>query len=74
MLNSQPFFVAGVEDPGTARNNALGAFFMFISTFILAAVGIWYDAKDKQDSIEIEGHSETEYQLAGDFPNYGTST
>ena len=47
---------------------------MFISTFILSAVGIWYDAKDKQDSIEIEGYSETEYQLAGDFPNYGTST
>lgn len=71
MLNSQPFFVGGLEDPELARNNAIGAFVMFVCTFVLSAVGMWYDSNTKQDQIETEGFSESEYQLSGDFPNYG---
>jgi hypothetical protein len=71
ILNSQPFFIAGVENPEEARDNAFGAFIMFISTFALSAVGMWYDTNIKQDQMDSEGNEETDYQLAGDFPNYG---
>jgi hypothetical protein len=73
MLNSQPFFINGIDDPTEARDNAFGAFVMFITTFIMSAIGMWYDSNIKQDQMETSGESETEYQLAGEFPNYGTN-
>lgn len=69
MVSSQPFFIAGIEDPEEARTSAFGAFAIFIVTFLLSALGIWYDAQNKAEPAE----PESEYQLStGDVPNYGT--
>ena len=74
MVSTQPFFIAGIEDADEARANAFGAFAMFIFTFIVSAIGMWYDAQNKQEPIEAGENGETDYQLAtGEFPNYGTS-
>jgi hypothetical protein len=73
MITTQPFFIAGIEDPEEARASAFGAFGMFIFTFILSAMGMWYDSQNKQEPIEAGENGETEYQRTGDFPNYGTS-
>mmetsp|Transcript_28861 Transcript_28861/g.48048 ORF Transcript_28861/g.48048 Transcript_28861/m.48048 type:complete len:103 (+) Transcript_28861:137-445(+) len=74
MLTTQPFFVGGIEDVDNAQKSAYGACFMFLFTFVVSAIGMWYDStfsKQKEDD-EIE----TDYQLAGaqEFPNYGTSS
>lgn len=76
MLHNQPFFILGIEDSKSARNNAFGAFVMFLATFVASSIGIWYDSNIQQDQIEsVDGHggSETEYQLAQDVPSYGTN-
>lgn len=76
MLNAQPFFITGIDNATEARDNAFGAFVMFITTFIISAIGMWYDANIEKDQMETPdgpGESETEYQLAGEFPNYGTN-
>ena len=73
MLTTQPFFIGGIEDSEEARANAFGAFGMFMFTFILSALGMWYDSM-KQEPVEAGENGETEYQLSGgEFPNYGTS-
>jgi hypothetical protein len=70
MLSSQPFFIGGIEDADNARTSAFGACGMFVFTFIISALGIWYDAQNKE-----EPESEGEYALATDeVPNYGTSS
>lgn len=71
MLQTQPFFIAGIEDPEQARDNAFGATGMFLVCFILSIAGIYYDGK-KADASASE--PEGEYQLSGDgVPTYGTS-
>ena len=74
MISTQPFFIAGIEDPEEARASAFGAFGMFIFTFICSGLGMWYDSQNKQEPIEGGENGETDYQRStGDFPNYGTS-
>ncbi len=75
MLTTQPFFVGGIEDVDNAQKSAYGACFMFLFTFVVSAIGMWYDSTfggKSSASDEIDTH----YQLAGapEFPNYGTST
>jgi hypothetical protein len=75
MLTTQPFFIGGIEDVDNAQKSAYGAFFMFLFTFVVSAIGMWYDSTfSKQQSAD--GEIETDYQLAGaqEFPNYGTSS
>lgn len=74
MISKQPFFMAGIEDIEEARASAFGAFGMFVFTFIMSALGIWYDSQNKESEIEDDENGETGYQLStGEFPNYGTS-
>ena len=69
MVSSQPFFIAGIEDAEEARASAFGAFAIFIVTFLLSAIGIWYDSQYKSEPVE----PESEYHLStGEVPNYGT--
>ena len=74
MLSTQPFFIGGIEDPETARNNAFGAMAMFIVTFAASIAGIYYDSNHKVESTgSVEGEPESEYQLAQDnVTSYGT--
>jgi hypothetical protein len=77
MITSQPFFISGIEDPVEARASAFGAFAMFLFTFAVSALGIWYDAQNKSDPMDSNGNGgETEYQLQGDQnqTNYGSSS
>ena len=71
MLQSQPFFILGVDDSKKARDNAFGAFVMFLATFVASSIGVWYDSNIQQD--QAVGSAETEYQLAQDVPSYGTN-
>jgi hypothetical protein len=76
LVSTQPFFIAGIEDPSETRNSAFGAMFMFVITFALSIGGIWYDGKHKMEPLggntkELDG----DYHLASDHvPSYGTST
>lgn len=81
MLQVQPFFIGGIEDPDEARNSAFGAMAMFIVTFSASLAGIWYDSNHKPEKTtggagagaEGDDEPEAEYQLAQDnVPSYGT--
>jgi hypothetical protein len=78
MLTTQPFFIGGIEDVDNAQKSAYGAFFMFLFTFVVSAIGMWYDSTfGSKGSSSDEDGIETDYQLAGgpqDYPNYGTSS
>ena len=78
MLTTQPFFIGGIEDVDNAQKSAYGAFFMFLFTFVVSAIGMWYDSTFGKSSAE-DDEIDTDYQLAGnngqqEFPNYGTSS
>lgn len=71
MITTQPFYIAGIENPEEAKTSAFGACGMFAFTFVASMLGIWYDSQNKSYSVESE-NGETGYQLAqGDYPNYG---
>ena len=73
MIHTQSFFIAGLEDVEEARTNAFGAFGMFIFTFAVSLVGIWYDSQYKSEPVSDSTEPEAEYRLAqGDVPTYGT--
>ena len=77
MLTTQPFFIGGIEDVDNAQKSAYGAFFMFLFTFVVSAIGMWYDSTFGKSSGAEDDEIDTDYQLAGgnqDFPNYGTSS
>ena len=78
MLTTQPFFIGGIEDVDNAQKSAYGAFFMFLFTFVVSAIGMWYDSTFGKSSGAEDDEIDTEYQLAGgsnqEFPNYGTSS
>jgi hypothetical protein len=79
MLTTQPFFIGGIEDVDHAQKSAYGAFFMFLFTFVVSAIGMWYDSTFGKSaaSAEMDDGIDADYQLAGgvqEFPNYGTST
>lgn len=72
MIQTQPFFIGGIEDDASARTSAFGAMGMFLFTFIASLVGIWYDSQYKAEPIDA---AEGQYQLAADnVPSYGTAT
>ena len=72
MIQSQSFFIAGLEDVDQARASAFGAMILFIATFSASIFGICYDSKYKVEPVAKE--DETAYYLSqGDVPTYGTS-
>jgi hypothetical protein len=75
MISTQPFFIHGIDNPDEAKTNAFGAMFMFIATFAVSLVGLWYDTHGKDKEVESAASApEAEYHLAtGDMPTYGTS-
>jgi hypothetical protein len=69
LIQTQPFFIAGIEDPEEARSSAFGAMGMFLFTFLASMFGIWYDSKSKPESID----EDTDYHLSSDnVQTYGT--
>ncbi|KAL7575567.1 hypothetical protein ACA910_020142 [Epithemia clementina (nom. ined.)] len=73
MLQFQPFFVGGIEDPEEAKKNAFGATGMFLVTFLASVMGIWLDSGNKAEPVDVNG-TEGDYQLASDdVPTYGTT-
>jgi len=51
MVNSQPFFIPGL-DTNKAPESALGAMFMFVFTFFVSAYGIYYDNQQKENEVD----------------------
>eukprot|EP00567_Pseudictyota_dubia_P000227 CAMPEP_0197466172 /NCGR_PEP_ID=MMETSP1175-20131217/64915_1 /TAXON_ID=1003142 /ORGANISM="Triceratium dubium, Strain CCMP147" /LENGTH=75 /DNA_ID=CAMNT_0043002203 /DNA_START=215 /DNA_END=442 /DNA_ORIENTATION=+ len=72
MIEFQPFYIGGLEDPEEAKKNAFGAAFIFIITFFLSAYGMWHDSRHKKE--EIDESNPENYQLsAGGAPaEYGS--
>lgn len=58
MLETQPFFITGIEDVEAAQQNALGAMLTFVVTFAISLFFIWKS-----------NGSEVEYDGAGDDKN-----
>jgi hypothetical protein len=77
MVTTQPFLIKGIDDADEARASAIGACAMFIFTFILSALGIWYDSQNKSEpevANNENGNGEYQLQTEENFPNYGTSS
>jgi len=80
MFSTQPFYIAGVEDPEVAKSSAFGACGIFTFVFVSSILGIWYDAQKKSEATTASPEDGTEsmasYQLAGEsnFPSYGTTS
>ncbi|KAK1747061.1 hypothetical protein QTG54_002405 [Skeletonema marinoi] len=55
LLQTQPFFITGIDDISTAKSNAFGAMGMFIATFGISLFGIMRTSDDKSDDLEGEG-------------------
>ena len=73
MIQSQSFFIAGLENDEEARTNAFGAMGMFLFTFVASLAGMWYDSRSKAEPVT-DGEEEGEYHLShGEMPSYGTS-
>eukprot|EP00527_Entomoneis_sp_CCMP2396_P009628 CAMPEP_0198136682 /NCGR_PEP_ID=MMETSP1443-20131203/305_1 /TAXON_ID=186043 /ORGANISM="Entomoneis sp., Strain CCMP2396" /LENGTH=102 /DNA_ID=CAMNT_0043797941 /DNA_START=157 /DNA_END=465 /DNA_ORIENTATION=- len=73
MLQTQPFFVGGIEDYDQAKSSAFGAAAMFLFCFVASVIGIYQDSGSKETADSNGTNGETEYQLASDVPTYGTS-
>merc|ERR1712151_435386 len=72
MLSTQPFYIGGIEDVGSAKVNAYGAMILFCVVFAASIFGIMYDSKHKKEETNTNGAEG--YQLnTGDRPNYGAS-
>jgi hypothetical protein len=76
MVTTQPFLIKGIDDADEARASAMGACAMFLFTFVLSALGIWYDSQNKSEPEVASENGNGEYQLQTEenFPNYGTSS
>lgn len=76
MLQTQPFFIKGIEDADASRTSAFGAMGMFMVAFVASLLGMWYDSQNKIEEETPSGQGgETEYQLAQDtVPTYGTAS
>lgn len=74
MIQTQSFYISGIEDPDQAKTNAYGAMGMFLFTFIASLVGIWYDSHfGKGADLVADGGEEGEYRLASDkMATYGS--
>lgn len=57
LLQTQPFFITGLDDISTAKSNAFGAMGMFIATFGISLFGIMRTPSDKiEDRSDIDGY------------------
>jgi len=71
IINSQPFFIAGIEDEDKAKTSAFGAMVMFVLTFVGSIFGIYHDSKQKGgDDMSPEGAEG--YQLNIGATEYGS--
>ncbi len=60
MVSTQPFFISGIHSAEHAKMSAFGAMAMFIVTFVLSIVGIYYDKahpKAEEAPEPLEGYS-----------------
>jgi len=59
MLTNQPFYISGIDDVDTARDNAFGAMIVFAVTFFLSLVGLHHDSRSKREDMDVgeEGYT-----------------
>jgi len=70
MIHTQAFYIAGLEDPDTAKGSAIGAMIMFLIACGLSIVGIMKDGEDKKEEIDNVGAEG--FQLNTSVPEYGS--
>mmetsp|Transcript_15706 Transcript_15706/g.22337 ORF Transcript_15706/g.22337 Transcript_15706/m.22337 type:complete len:104 (-) Transcript_15706:172-483(-) len=56
LLQTQPFFITGLDDISTAKSNAFGAMGMFIATFGISLFGIMRTSTDDREEVEDDGY------------------
>lgn len=56
LLQTQPFFITGIDDISTAKSNAFGAMGMFIATFGISLFGIMRTSGDKVEESEVDSY------------------
>lgn len=56
LLQTQPFFITGIDDISTAKSNAFGAMGMFIATFGISLFGIMRTSGDKVEESEADSY------------------
>jgi hypothetical protein len=56
LLQTQPFFITGIDDISSAKSNAFGAMGMFIATFGISLFGIMRTSGEKLEKNEAEGY------------------
>ena len=56
LLQTQPFFITGIDDISTAKSNAFGAMGMFIATFGISLFGIMRTSVDKVEESEVDSY------------------
>ena len=56
LLQTQPFFITGIDDISTAKSNAFGAMGMFIATFGISLFGIMRTSADKVEESEVDSY------------------
>jgi hypothetical protein len=66
LLQTQPFFITGLDDVSSAKSNAFGAMGMFLATFGISLFGIMRTSRDKGEGVDATGEG---YQLG----NVGSS-
>lgn len=68
MLQTQSFYITGIEDEDKAKSNALGAMGLFMLTFAYSMYKIYYP--EKEEMVVPEGQEG--YQLNTGAPAYGS--
>lgn len=71
MLSTQPFFITGIEDVGTAKSNAFGALLTFCVTFAIS-VALLIRGKNSSEREYDTGEDDSYNKLNIDLKkNYG---
>lgn len=72
MISKQSFFIAGLENPDEAKASAFGACMMFLGTFGLSVIGIFWDSKSDKEAVQADDTPEGYVLTTGDVPEYGS--
>lgn len=72
MIDKQSFFISGLENPDEAKASAFGACMMFLVTFGLSVIGIFWNPKSDKGDVQADETPEGYVLKTDDVPEYGS--